>query len=164
MSSVHKSAKPLRVPTTVLLVVTCFVLPASCSERTYSPKRTDKIEVLSLVLASEVQANNWAKDDLICFSVDGKDPANKLVNTLRQRGLNVGNPAEWRRKFTCGFHVRLTFIDSDSSELARIRAEISDLREINSGAEHFAVRFRDGQYLVRKNGRTWAISDYLPLK
>jgi hypothetical protein len=164
MSSVQQSGKPLRIPATVLLILIYFTLPANCSEKTYSPERTDEIEVLSLILASEVQANNWTKDDLICFSVDGKDPANKLVKTLRQRGLNVGSTIEWRRKFSCGFQVNLTFIDLNSSQVARIHAEISDLREINSGAAHFAVRVRDGEYLVRKNGRTWAISDYVPLK
>jgi hypothetical protein len=164
MSVSQESGRPLRISATILLALICFSSPGNCSDKTYSPETTNEIAVLSLVLASEVQANNGTKDDLICFSVDGKDPANKLIKTLRQRGLNVGSPAEWRRKFTCGFQARLTFIDSDSSQVARIHAEISDFRDINSGAAHFAARVREGEYLVRTNGRTWAISDYLPLK
>ncbi len=164
MSAARQSEQPIRFLATVLFFLICFTLPANCSEKTYSPKTTDEIEVLSLVLSSETQANHWTKNDLICFSVDGKDPSSKLIRTIRQHGLNVGSPAEWRKKFNCGFEVKLTFVAFDSSQVARIHADISDFRQINSGAAHFAVRLRNGEYLVRKEGGTWAITDYLSSK
>lgn len=164
MRVVQETGRPLWFPIHVLFLAFCLTVPAHCAEKIHSPKSTDEIEVLSLVLESEIVANKWTKDDLICFSVDGKDPANKLVTTLRQQGLNVCSPAEWRKKFDCGFQINLNFATSDSPQTARIHAEIADFREINSGDAHFAIRFKDGEYLVRKSEGKWLIASYTPSK
>jgi hypothetical protein len=144
--------------------VICFALCAKSDEKTYSPKNADEVEVISLVLASEVSANNWTKDDLICFSIAEKDPDKKLLKTLRQQGLNVCRLSEWRKKFACGFHVDLRFTSFDSSQLASLHVVATDVREINSGDAHLAVRLRDGEYIARKTEGKWSIGDYVPAK
>jgi hypothetical protein len=105
-------------------------------------------------------ANKWAKGELICFSVEGMDPSPNVVKVLRQRGLNVRSSAEWPKKFNCGFEVRMQFTSLDTSQSARVHAEVLDLREINAGEGHIAVRLRDGEYGVRKIDGKWSISGY----
>jgi hypothetical protein len=78
MSANHAFWKPLQNPATLLIVMTCFAVTTISTERTYSPKNADDAEIISLVLASEVKANNWTKDELICLSVEYKDPDKKL--------------------------------------------------------------------------------------
>jgi len=60
--------------TTILVLLTCFALSADTAEKSSSGYNADEVEVISLVLASEVRANNWTKDDLVCVSIDDKDP------------------------------------------------------------------------------------------
>lgn len=144
------------------LMSTCFGRILSSTEKTYSPKSGDEIEVLSLVLRSQVESNKWTKRDLICFSIGQMDPSPKLVKTLRQQNLNVCSSAEWPKKFNCGFEVRMQFVSLDTSLSARVRAEVQDLREINAGEGHVAVRLRDGEYSLRKIDGKWAISGYVP--
>ncbi len=146
------------------LLSTCFAFVLISAEKTYSPKSGDEIEVLSLVLKSEVVANKWTKRDLICFSVDQMDPSPKLVRAFRQQDLNVCSSAEWPKKFNCGFEVRMQFVSLDTSQGARVHAEVQDLREINAGEGHIAVRLRDGEYVVRKTDGKWSISEYVPSK
>ena len=147
------------------LLSTCFAFVLISAEKTYSPKSGDEIEVLSLVLKSEVVANEWTKRDLICFSVDQMDPSRKLVRAFRQRDLNVCSSAEWPKKFNCGFEVRMQFVSLDTSQGARVHAEVQDLREINAGEGHIAVRLRAGEYVVRKtDDGKWSIREYVPSK
>jgi hypothetical protein len=164
MSANQAFRKVLQSPATLLIVMSCFALAAISAEGTYSPKNAEEVEIISLVLASEVKANNWTKDKLFCFAIEGKDPDKNLVRTLRQAGLNVRSLADWRKNFTCGFLVYLRFISFDPSQTARIHAETADVREINNGDAHIAVRLRDGVYTARKAGGKWTISDYLPSK
>lgn len=56
-------------------MISFFAVAAISDERRCTPKSSDEIEVLSLVLRSEVVANKWTKRDLICFSVDQMDPS-----------------------------------------------------------------------------------------
>ena len=164
MSLTQKYRKTLRTFTITLLLMNCFVLAATAAEKPYSPRSADDVEVISLVLASEVKANSWTKYDLICFSVEGKDPDETLVKTLRQRGLNVCKLSEWQKHFSCGFHVTLRFISGGPPQTARLHADVADVREINSGVAHVAVRIRDGEYSLRERRGNWSIGDYIPSK
>jgi hypothetical protein len=49
----------------------CSGLSLLSSEKTCIPRSEEEVEVLSLVVASEIKASNWTKNELICFSVDG---------------------------------------------------------------------------------------------
>jgi hypothetical protein len=109
-------------------------------------------------------ANNWTKKDLICFSVQQMAPSPELVKALRKQNLNVCSSAEWQKKFNCGFEVRMRVVDFDASHSARIRAEVVDYRDINTGEGHLAVLQRTGEYAVRKIDGKWSVSDYAPLK
>jgi hypothetical protein len=141
-----------------------FAVVAIPAEKNYTPKSSDEIEVLALVLRSEVVANKWTTRDLICFSVDQMDPSPKLVKVLRQQNLNVCSSAEWPKKFNCGFQVRMRFVALDTSQSARVHAEVGDLREINAGTGDLAVWAREGEYALRKTDEKWSISDYYPSK
>jgi hypothetical protein len=146
------------------LMSTIFALTLLSDDKTYTPKSGDEVEILSLVLRSEIVANKWTKRDLICFSVEDMDPSPKLVKALQQRYLNVCSSAEWPKKFNCGFDVRVQFISLDASESARVHTEVQDLREINTGDAHIAVQLRDGDYVLRKSDGKWSISGHLPSK
>jgi len=145
----------------MLLATICLALGLSSAEKMYSPRSEDETEILSLVLSSEVQANQWTEKELICFSVDEKNPSPKLVRALRQRDLNVCSSGEWPKKSNCGFEVRLRFLGFHPALSARVHAEVADFREINEGVAHVAVRLRDGDYTVRKIGGKWSISEYI---
>jgi len=139
-------------------------LGANSAGKTYSPKNADEVEVISLVLASEARANKWTKDDLICLSIEYEDPDKKLVKTLRQHGLNVCRLSEWHKNLACGFHINLRITSFGPSQAGSLHAEVVDVREINSGVAHIAVRRRDGEYSVRKTEGKWSIGDYVPSK
>jgi hypothetical protein len=146
------------------LMPTFFAASLIAGEDTYKPKSGDEIEVLSLVLKSEVVANKWTKSDLICFSVGQMDPSPKLVKALRQQNLNVCSSAEWPKKFNCGFEVHMEFVSLDTSKSARVRSEIADYRDINKGEGDLAVLRRVGVYEIRKIDGEWSISEYVPSK
>src|SRR5215831_1167369 len=120
------------------------------NERTYTPRSEEEVEVLSLVGASEIKGSDWAKSELICFSVDSLDPAAKLVKSLRQRSLNVRSSAEWAKKFNCAFELRLEYTQSDLSGTVKILSKVADLREINKGEGDLAILLKDGEYSLRK--------------
>jgi hypothetical protein len=160
MSSIAMLSKALGSP--LLILIVCLAFTANSAEKTYSTKNLDEVEVISLLLASEAKANNWTKDDLICVSIENKDPDKKLVKTLRHLGLNICPLSEWRRHFVCGFHIYLRFVSFDPSKMARLHSDVADVREINSGDAHIAVRLREGEYSVRKTEGKWSISDYVP--
>ena len=143
---------------------TFFAVVSISDEKTYTPKGGDEIEVLSLVLRSEVVANKWTKRDLICFSVGQMDPSPKLVRILQQQNLNVCSSAEWPKKFNCGFEVRMQFVSLDTSQSARVRAEVADYRDINKGEGDLAALRRAGEYVARKADGKWSISEYVPSK
>jgi hypothetical protein len=149
---------------TVPLLFISFAVAAESTQKLYSKKNADDVDIISLILGAEVKANNWTKHDLICLSVDLKYPDKKLIKDLRQDGLNVRSVADYQIKFSCGFQVNLRIVNSDSSQIARIRAEVADLRGINSGEVHFAIRIRDGEYLVHKKEGKCSVSEYAPAK
>jgi hypothetical protein len=130
------------------------------NEQTYTPRSEEEVEVLSLVVASEIKANNWAKSDLICFSVDGLDPAAKLVKSLRQRNLNVRSAAEWTKRFNCGFELQLEYTQFDLSRNIKVRTRVVDLREINKGEGDLALLLKDGEYSLQKVDGKWSVNDY----
>jgi hypothetical protein len=160
----HAFWKPLQNPATLLIVMTCFAVTTISAERTYSPKNADELEIISLVLASEVRANNWTKHELICISVEYKDPDKKLVKALRQQGLNVCKLSDWRKNLACGFQVHLRFMGFDTSQTARLHTEVADVRDINTGSAHVAGRIREGEYTLRKTEGKWSIGNYVPSK
>lgn len=90
-----------------VLLPYCSVLGVASSEKTYTPKSEEEVDVLSLVIAAEVKGNNWTKNELICFSVEGSYPSPKLVKSLRHRDLNMRSSVEWAKKFNCGFELQL---------------------------------------------------------
>jgi hypothetical protein len=164
MEQRHPSTRATAAVIVASLVSTCFAIVLLSAEKTYSAKSDDEIRVLSLVLKSEVVANNWTKKDLICFSVDQSYPSSKLVRSLRQQNLNVCSSADWPRKFNCGFEVRINFSSFDASQNARVHAVVADLREINAGQGDLAVQLRDGEYSIGKKNGKWSVSDYASSK
>jgi hypothetical protein len=164
MSETQKYGGVFHIFTVTVLLITCFASGAHATDDSYSPRSADELEVISLAMASEVQANNWTKSEVICFSVEGKDPDTMLVKTLRQRGLNVRKLSEWRKNFACGFHVNLRFVSTDSRQTIRLHAEVADVRGINSGDGHFAIRIRDGEYSLSKSEGKWSIRKYVSSK
>jgi hypothetical protein len=131
------------------------------SNQTYSPRSADETEILSVLLKAEFQANNWTKNERICFSVKGLDPSPKLVKTLRQH-LNVCSSAEWRKKFDCGFEVRIEYPSFDLSQGKDIRVQVVDNREINQGTGDLAVLLRDVDYSLHKSDGKWSVTDCVP--
>jgi hypothetical protein len=130
------------------------------NEQTYTPRSEEEVEVLSLVVASEIKTNNWAQSDLICFSVNGLDPSAALAKSLRQRYGNVRRAAEWQKKFNCGFELQLEYTQFDLSQDIKVRSKVVDLREINKGEGHFAILLKDGEYSLQKVGSRWSIKEY----
>jgi hypothetical protein len=133
------------------------------SNETYSPRNADETEILSVLLKAEFQANNWTKNERICFSVKGLDPNPKLVKTLRQH-LNVCSSAEWRKKFDCGFEVRIEYPSFDLLQGKDIRVQVLDNREINQGTGDLAVILRDVDYSLHKSDGKWLVTDCVPTK
>lgn len=133
------------------------------SNETYSPRNADETEILSVLLKAEFQANNWTKNERICFSVKGLDPSPKLVKTLRQH-LNVCSSAEWRKKFDCGFEVRIEYPSFELSQGKDIRVQVVDNREINQGTGDLAVLLRDVDYSLHKSDGKWLVTDCVPTK
>jgi hypothetical protein len=164
MKSGRYAVKPIAPAVTAFLFTACFAFLLVSAEKIYSPQSSDEIDVLSLVLRSEVVAHNWTKKDLICFSVQQIAPSPELVKALRKQSLNVCSSAEWQKKFNCGFEVRMQFVDFDASQSARVHAEVVDYRDINTGEGDLAVLQRTGEYAVRKINGKWSISDYAPSK
>src|SRR5271168_4558477 len=103
----------------VLLFISSLVSTLNSAEKTYSPKSKEETEILFLVLAAEIQTNGWAKNEMICFSVEGTDPSRDLVKAIRQRGLNVRSSGEWAKKFNCGFEVQLAYQEFDLARIMR---------------------------------------------
>ncbi len=133
------------------------------SNETYSPRSADETEILSILLKAEFQANNWTKNERICFSVKGLDPSPDLVKTLRQH-LNVSSSAEWRKKFDCGFEVRIEYPSFDLSQGKDIRVQVLDNREINQGTGDLTVTLRDVTYSFHKSDGKWLVIDCVPTK
>jgi tetratricopeptide (TPR) repeat protein len=130
---------------------------------TYSPRNADETEILSVLLKAEFQANNWTKNERICFSVKGLDSSPELVKILRKH-LNVCSSAEWRRKFDCGFEVRIEYPSFDLSQGKDIRVQIVDNREINQGTGDLAVILRDVDYSLHKSDGKWSVTECVPTK
>src|SRR5271155_4016662 len=133
MKSVHSMVKLINAVISAFLLTVCFSVGIMSAEKTYSPKNNSETEILSSVLKAEFQANNWAKKELICVSVQGLDPSPQLVKALRGENLSVCSAAEWRKKFNCGFEVHLQFMNLDSSQDSRVHSVVGDLRDINTG-------------------------------
>jgi hypothetical protein len=121
--------------------------------QTYTPRSEEEVEVLFLVVASEIKANNWAKSEWICFSVNSLDPTAALVKSLRKRNFNVRSPAEWAKKFNCGFELQLEYTQFDLSQSVKVRSKVVDLREINKGEGDLAILQKDGEYSLRRGQR-----------
>jgi hypothetical protein len=164
MSPSRERLYPLRVLFAAPLLTICFALVAKPAEKLYSPKNADDVEIISQVLGAETKANNWTKQELICITVDGKDPNKKLLKDLRQDGLNVRSLGEWQVKFSCGFHVYLRIMNSDAPQVARIRAEVADVREINRGEGDLAILVRKGEYSLHRTEGKWIVAEYVPAK
>ncbi|HEY0701739.1 MAG TPA: hypothetical protein VGD60_03135 [Candidatus Acidoferrales bacterium] len=135
-------------------------------DKTYRPRDDDEVQLISLILNSEIASNGWSPKDLICFSVQGLDPSRALVKTLKLRELNVTSPAEWRKQFNCGLEVRLTYQYAKlaPAQALRVHVEVLDLREINDGSAHLATMKRSGNYSVLESAGKWAIKEYIPAK
>ena len=149
----------LKIVTVILLLSAANVVAGD-----YRAKNNDEIEVFAAVLRSEVSANNWADNDVICFSIGGKDPSKKLVAALQHRKLNVCSEAEWRRKLACGFSVQFNPVDFDSAEEARVHFQSGDLREVNTGDVHFVTFLRGGDYSLKKTDGRWSIGYFVSEK
>jgi NTF2 fold immunity protein len=143
-------------------LLSCIPLTGASSGKTYTPKAAAELDVLSLVIASEIKANNWKNNELICFSVGGLNPSSKLLRALRQRGFNMRSSGEWAKKFNCGFELQLEYTQFDLSRSIKVRSKLIDLREINKGEGDLALLEKDGEYSMQKIDEKWSISDYTP--
>ena len=149
------------VSTLTLLVLLCgFGLSVTANERAYTPRSEEEVEVLSLVIGSEIKANNCPKSTLVCFTVDGLDPSAKLMKSLRERYSSVRSSAEWARKFNCGFELQLEYTQFDLSGDIKVRTKVVDLREINKGEGHIAILVKDVEYLLQKVDGKWSTKGY----
>lgn len=108
------------------------------SKQAFSPESDDETEMLFMVLKAEIQSNHWSKNEEICLSVKGLDPSPGLLKTLLHRDLNLCSPAEWRKKFNCGFEIELEYEDFALSQGRNVIARVLDLRDINGGVAHIA--------------------------
>lgn len=131
------------------------------NNETYTPRSEEEVEILSLVVASEIKSNDWTKSELVCFSVNGLDPSAALVKSLRQRHPNLRSAAEWRRKFNCGYELELTYTQLDSSQGMKVRSKVLDFRDINSGEAHIVSLLKDGEYSLQKVDGKWSVSSYV---
>ena len=153
----------------VAVLVLCLSVVVVCSptvtsrEKTYAAQNEEAVDVLSLVFAAEVKANGWAKEMVVCFSVNGLDPNPKLVKALRQRGLKVRSSGEWNKKFNCDFELQLELPEVSAPKHTKVRTKVVDLRDINTGQGDLAVLDRDGNYLLEKIDARWSITQYVPL-
>jgi hypothetical protein len=145
------------------ILITCTPPGVMANEQTYIPKSEEEVDVLTLVVYSEVKANGWNQNEFVCFSVNGLDPSPQLVQSLRHQKLKVRSSAEWARKFDCGFELQLEYPQLDSSESAKVRSKVVDLREINTGKGDLALLQKDGEYSLKKENAKWSISSYLPV-
>jgi len=144
-----------------LLVILCSPVPAvTAHEQTDTARNREEVDVLSLVISSEIKANNWGKSELICFSVNGSDPSAAFVKSLRRRHSNVRSAAEWPKKFNCGFELQLEYTQFDLSRDITVRSKVLDLRDINKGEGHIATLLKDGEYSFQKANGKWSIRDY----
>ena len=132
----------------------------TANERAYTPRSAEEVEVLSLVVGSEIRANNWPKSTLVCFSVDGLDPSANLAKSLRERYSSVRSSADWAKKFNCGFELQLEYTQFDLSRSIKVRSKVVDLREINKGEGHFGILTKGGEYSLKKVDGKWAITQY----
>jgi len=135
----------------------------NANEQTYSSRSEEGVEVLYLVVASEIKANDWPKSELICFSVNGLDPSAKLVKSLRQRNPNVRSTAEWSKQFNCGFELQLDYTQFDVSRSIKVRSKVIDLREINTGEAHIVTLLKAGEYSLQKVDEKWSIKGYVAM-
>jgi hypothetical protein len=58
----------------VLVLLYWFVSNITAKEREYTPRSKEEVDILSLVVGSEIKANNWAASTLVCSRVNGLDP------------------------------------------------------------------------------------------
>jgi hypothetical protein len=155
----------LRVMASGLVFV--LVLPSGsgrnglASGQTYTPRNQDEVELLSVIIATEMKANSWLKSELICVSINGQDPTSELVKSLRQRNLNVCKASEFKKRFNCDFDLQLEYTLVEPLQNAKVRSKIGDLREIKNGEAHFSTLLKDGQYSLQKIDGKWSISGYV---
>lgn len=151
-----------RIAAVVVLFVLAFAGLGRLHAKNSRTRNNDEIEIYAEALQSEVAANHWTDNDVICFSVDGKDPGKKLVEVLRNHKLNVCSLGEWPKKTACSYSVWLELVTFDSDDDARIRIQSSDLRDINTGSAHFATELRQGEYSVKRTGGRWTVAGFTP--
>jgi hypothetical protein len=149
------------VSTLLLLVLLCYSVPAgTANEQTYTARNQEEVNVLSLVVSSEIKTNKWSTSELICFSVNGLNPSAALVKSLRQGHSNVRSAAEWPKRFNCGFELQLEYTQFDLSRDIKVRSKVVDLRDINKGEAHIATLMKDGEYSFHRVDGKWSVRDY----
>jgi hypothetical protein len=151
-----------RIAAVIILFTAVFAGLSHLHAKNSRARNNDEIEIYAEALESEVSANKWTDSDVICFSVDGKDPSKKLVEVLRSHKLNLCSLGEWPKKTACSYSVWLELAVFDSDDDARIRIQSSDLRDINTGSAHFATELRQGEYSMKKTGERWTVAAFTP--
>ena len=151
-----------RIVAVVVLFMVAFAGLGRLHAKNSRTRNNDEIEIYAEALQSEVTANQWTDKDVICFSIDGKDPSKKLVEVLRNHKLNVCSLGEWPKKTACSYSVWLELVTFDSDDDARIRIQSSDLRDINTGSAHFATELRQGEYSLKKVDGRWTVAAFTP--
>jgi hypothetical protein len=110
--------------------------------------------------AQEAQPNTTNQSWTATKETSGANTkASRTMESHTKSGDRSCSSAEWPKKFNCGFEVRMQFVSLVTSQGARVHAEVQDLREINAGEGHIALRLR-----VRKTDGKWSISEYVPSK
>jgi hypothetical protein len=57
------------------ILITCPFTKVAAGQQTYVPKNEEEVDVLTLVVASEVKANGSKQNEFVCFSINGLDPS-----------------------------------------------------------------------------------------
>jgi hypothetical protein len=156
LSTFRRTASAL----SALVLILGGVLSIKASEKEYVPRSEEEVEILSLVVGSEIKANNWPNSTIVCFTVDGLDPSAKLTKPIRDRYVNVRSSAEWAKRFNCSFELQLEYAQFDLSGEIKVRSKVLDLREINKGTGHIAVLMKDGEYSLEKVRGKWSVKGY----
>lgn len=143
-----------------LAITLLLVATTTAKTRTFT-RSADEIEIFAAVLRSEIAENHWSNEDRICLSIHFSSPGKDDIRMLRSNGLNVYPDSDWPKKVSCSYAVRLEPARFLPIGAAQVKFETSDLRGINNGTDHFALRIRQGMYRLLKTRKGhWSVTSF----
>lgn len=158
--ALFRKVKAIAAGVSLVALLVPPALKAIGNGQVYADRSKDEVELISMIVASEIKANKWANSELVCLSVNGLDPSAAMVKSLRQRYSGVRSSAEWAKKFNCSFELQIEYPQSGLSGNVKVLVRVIDLRGINRGESDLAILLREGEYSLQKVGGKWSIKDY----